>query len=512
MTTAPLRVMLVKPSKYDPEGYVQRYWRGFMPNSTLRHLGALTPEMIDGRPIALTLVDEHVTLDLRYLDALGPETCDLLALVGVQSNQWHRALDLAAIAKRRGVRNIVLGGPHAMTCQTELEEAAGVSIATAEAESIWTRILTDASRGEIAPVYGEESRWQQELEATILTPPSGEELRHFLVPMLGIYPARGCPYLCNFCSVTQIAGRRVRSQPHAATLETLRRAKAAGVKVVMFTSDNFNKIPDVKELLIQMIEEDLSIPCFVQCDAKIAEDEELVKLLGRAQCYMMFIGVESMNRAVLKAAHKNQNDPQKYQTIIRLCHENGILPHFSNIIGFPEDHEADIRAHVRELKRLNPESASFYILCPIPGTEQYAEFLQAGMISEPANLDRFDATCETWKHPHLPAGALQRLLSWCYQEANRVPSLLRRTIAPRWKWSLISRLQYLGLTGYGRWVAARGVHPMSGGIGRKRMDQASSYLALRKEMFGFSHRPLPENRALAAVDEPVFRGIQLSPA
>ena len=512
MTAAPLRVLLVKPSKYDPEGYVQRYWRGFMPNSTLRHLRALTPPMVHNRPVAVSIVDEHVTTDLGYLDALGPETCDLLALVGVQSNQWHRALDLAAIAKRRGVRNIILGGPHAMTCQTELEQEAGFSVAIAEAEAIWVRILTDAARGELESVYGEEGRWQQELDATILTPPSSEELRHFLVPMLGIYPARGCPYLCNFCSVTQIAGRKVRSQPHAATLETLRRAKAAGVKVVMFTSDNFNKIPEVKELLRQMIAEDLAIPSFVQCDAKIAEDEELVDLLGRAKCYMMFIGVESMNRAVLKAAHKNQNDPAKYETIIRLCHRNGILPHFSNIIGFPEDHVEDIRVHVQELNRLNPESASFYILCPIPGTEQYAEFLGAGMIYEHANLDRFDATCETWRHPHLPAGTLQRLLSWCYQEANRVPRLLRRTIAPNWKWSILSRLQYLGLTGYGRWVAARGIHPMSGGIGRKRMDQAAAYLALRKETFGFSHRPLPENRALAAVDQPTFRGIQVSTA
>ena len=512
MTTAPLRVLLVKPSKYDAQGYVQRYWRGFMPNSTLRHILALTPPMLHDRSISVTLVDEHVATDLSYLDLLRAENCDLLALVGVQSNQWHRALDLAAIARAGGVRNVIIGGPHAMTCQTELEEGAGISIAMSEAEAIWWHILEDAVHGELKSVYGEEGRWQQELDATVLTPPSAQELSRFLVPMLGIYPARGCPYLCNFCSVTQIAGRKVRSQPHTATIETLRRAKAAGVKMVMFTSDNFNKIPDVKDLLREMIEEDLSLPFFVQCDAKIADDEELVELLGRAQCYTIFIGVESMNRAVLKAAHKNQNDPEKYQTIIRLCHESGILPHFSNIIGFPEDHAEDIRTHVRELSRLNPESASFYILCPIPGTEQYADFLKAGIIYDDPNLDRFDATCETWKHPHFSPGTLQKFLNWCYQEVNSVPRLLRRTVAPGWKWSITSRLYYLALTAYGRWVAAHGVHPMSGGVGQKRLDHVSSYLALRKEDYGFIHRPLPENRPLTLVDQPTFRGIQIASA
>jgi len=512
MTTAPLRVMLVKPSKYDAEGYVQRYWRGFMPNSTLRHIQALTPPVMRGRPLSLTLIDEHVATDLGYIDRLRPESCDLLALVGVQTNQWHRALDLAAIAQAGGVRNVIIGGPHAMTCQTELEESAGISIAMSEAEAIWRHILDDALDGELKSVYGEEGRWQQELDATILTPPSAEDLRRFLVPMLGIYPARGCPYLCNFCSVTQIAGRTVRSQPHAATIETLRRAKAAGVKMVMFTSDNFNKIPGVTELLTQMIEEDVALPSFVQCDAKIAEDEELMNLLGRAKCYAMFVGVESMNREVLKAAHKNQNDPKKYQTIIRLCHENGILPHFSNIIGFPEDHAEDIRSHVRELTRLNPESASFYILCPIPGTEQYADFRKAGMIFDGVNLDRFDATCETWRHPNFPAGTLTRFLKWCYQEVHSVPILLKRTVAPGWKWSLTSRLQNLGLSAYGRWMAGRGIHPMGGGVGQKRMDNASTYLALRRQTYGFVHRPLPDNRPLALVDQPTFRGIQIASA
>jgi anaerobic magnesium-protoporphyrin IX monomethyl ester cyclase len=88
--------------------------------------------------------------------------------------------------------------------------------------------------------------------------------------MIGIYPARGCPFTCNFCSVIKIAGRQVRSQSVETTIESLRKAKAAGVRMVMFTSDNFNKYAEAKNLLQQMIEEDVRIPFFVQCDTQVA--------------------------------------------------------------------------------------------------------------------------------------------------------------------------------------------------------------------------------------------------
>src|SRR4029453_7642517 len=106
----------------------------------------------------------------------------------------------------------------------------------------------------------------QELAAPVLIPPSRDDLGRYVVPMLGVYPARGCPFLCNFCSVTKIAGRRIRSQSIATTLASLRAAKAAGVGAIMFASDNFNKYPEAEELLSAIVEERLGLEFFVQCD------------------------------------------------------------------------------------------------------------------------------------------------------------------------------------------------------------------------------------------------------
>ena len=100
----PLRLVILKPSKYLPNGYVARFKKGFMPNSTLPHLRSLTPARLDGATIEVHTIDEYVHSDLRYLSLLqsGSTGKTLVALVGVQSHQFHRALDLAAYAGANG--------------------------------------------------------------------------------------------------------------------------------------------------------------------------------------------------------------------------------------------------------------------------------------------------------------------------------------------------------------------------------------------------------------------------
>lgn len=125
-----LRVVLVKPSKYAADGAVERFRRGFMPNSTLPYLSSLMPARLGDTACEVHAIDEYVETDLAYLDLLAPAAGGrtLVALVGVQSHQFHRALDLAALAVSRGAC-AVIGGPHPMTCDTAPLERRGVSFA-----------------------------------------------------------------------------------------------------------------------------------------------------------------------------------------------------------------------------------------------------------------------------------------------------------------------------------------------------------------------------------------------
>src|SRR2546425_9487306 len=150
-----LRVVIIKPSKYGMNGYVERFRRGFMPNSTVPYLRSMTPTSVYGVEIETHSIDEYVQTDLGYLDLLrNPDVPTLLALVGVQSHQFQRSLDLAAFARANGVPHCVIGGPHPMTCDTSILQNRGVSFALAEAEMIWLPILKDAIHGELQPVYG----------------------------------------------------------------------------------------------------------------------------------------------------------------------------------------------------------------------------------------------------------------------------------------------------------------------------------------------------------------------
>jgi len=497
-----LRVVLIKPSKYAIDGSVERFKKGFLPNATLFHIASLTPARIGDVPVTVHLVDEYVWQDLGYLRWLhkDPDVITLVALVGVQSHQFHRALDLAAYARHHGVRHCVIGGPHPMTCDTSLLQGRGVSFALAEAELIWQQILDDALGGELRPVYGGDQRWAQQLPGTVINPPGAADLARYIVPMLGLYPVRGCPYKCNFCSVIKISGRQVRSPDIESTLESLRRAKRGGVETIMFVSDNFNKFPTVRELLQGMIDERLGLPFFCQCDTQIAKDPDLVELLGRAGCCEMFVGVESFNRKTLKTAGKHHNHPEQYVEIIRLCHQAGIRPHFSNIIGFPNDDEAEIQNHLDVLKSLRPTVASFFILTPIPGTEQYDDFRKAGWITE-RNLDRFDATCPTWSHPVLSPKRLDDLLYRCY--VSYYGFLLKTG-------GLSNEEQRLVV--YYRLQAAQRMHPMAGGVDRLRVDAAADYAALRRAVYNIDLAPLPDNLSLTGKDEALNRRVKLARA
>src|SRR5258706_12989312 len=89
-----LRVVIIKPSKYDMNGHVERFFRGFMPNSTVPYLKSMTPDSIDGVRIETHAIDEYIQTNLRYLKLLrDPAQPTLLALAGVQSHQFQRALD-----------------------------------------------------------------------------------------------------------------------------------------------------------------------------------------------------------------------------------------------------------------------------------------------------------------------------------------------------------------------------------------------------------------------------------
>jgi len=497
--TAKLRVVLIKPSKYGTDGVLERFRVGYLPNATLYHIASLTPQSLRGARVEVRTIDEYVYTDLDYLRLLHaePGTTTLLALVGVQSHQFQRALDLAAYARAHGVEHCIIGGPHPMTCDTSMLQGRGVSFALAEAELIWARILDDAMSGELEDCYGTEQRWASTLDGPVINPPPPEELDRYWSRMLGIYPVRGCPYRCNFCSVIKISGRQVRSPNVETTIESLKRAEAAGVERIIFVSDNFNKFPEVNDLLQAMIDENIKLRFFCQCDTQIAKQPELVELLGKAGCFEIFLGVESLDRDTLKEMHKNHNRPDQYRHIVEMCRDYGVPTHFSNIIGFPNQYGEDIRDHLNTLREIGPPVASFYILTPIPGTEQYDDYRRDGLLID-QNLDRYDTTCLTWNHPNMSKQEVADWLFWCYE---RFYASLIRTGHASSEQRNLAVFNYL--------TAKQRMHPNAGGLKKTEVDSVGDYIDYRIKQYGYELVPLPDSLTLSQADEETNRKAKL---
>ena len=137
---------------------------------------------------------------------------------------------------------------------------------------------------------------------------------------------------------------------------------------------------------------------------------------------------------------------------------------------------------------------------PIPGTELYDDCLAKGMIFE-KNLDRFDATDLTWTHPSMAADELRDTLYRSYRRFWSVRHILGR--APTWYRWMGRRLGTLTVAAasFHRLAASMRFHPMSGGVGRVRVDGASDYLHLRRALYGCDLVPLPKSVALSEEDE-----------
>ena len=266
-----------------------------------------------------------------------------------------------------------------MTCDTSMLQGRGVSFALAEAAL------------SLAGDPGGRGRWGTATGLWLGRSDGSRIWRHRLSCRLtgGICAAMssrcsGCTRpaaarsLCNFCSVIKIAGRRIRGQSIATTLASLRAAKAGGVRTIMFTSDNFNKYPEAEALLDGHGEG--ATRAGVLRPVRYADREAGAPggALAEAGCFQIFVGVESFNRQTLLAARKGQNRPEMYRDIVRLCRSTESARTFPTSSAFPRIRRKRCSRAPGDVTRVGPTLASFYIFCPIPGTEQYDDFHGGG--------------------------------------------------------------------------------------------------------------------------------------
>ncbi len=185
-----------------------------------------------------------------------------------------------------------------------------------------------------------------------------------------IMTSRGCPFGCNFCSVTRMFGRGYRFRSVENVMGELREKNP---KWVFFYDDNFAAKPEhTKALLRQMIAEGIHPKWSAQVRIDVARDPEMMELMKAAGCHLFYIGLESINPKTLKALNKGQT-PEEIESAINTIHSYGINIHGMFIFGADQDDAKTIRQTVRFAKRIGLATVQFMILTPLPGTPVFEE-------------------------------------------------------------------------------------------------------------------------------------------
>jgi radical SAM superfamily enzyme YgiQ (UPF0313 family) len=422
-----LRIVLIKPSKYDDDGYVIRHFRGVLPSNTLACLSSLTMDVAErgrlggGVEVQVKLYDDTVEkIPVRKIIRSNrlPECRTVVALAGVQSNQFPRAADLARKFRDGGLQ-VLLGGFHvsgtlalSATTPHEIQELIdlGVSIVKGEVEETWEDILKDALQDKLKPVYDFLDN-KPALDNQPVPVIHRDYLKKFIVSNFGtIDCSRGCPFNCSFCSIINVQGKEMRVRSPRSLAHTIRENyHRHHIYFYFFTDDNFARNTNWREifnLLIKLRGENIPIQFMIQVDTQSHKIPDFVDLAARAGCTQVFIGMESINPQNLKAVGKTQNQVQNYKDLILTWRQARIATHAAYIFGFPYDTPESIQEDVRRLQYdLGVEQASFFMLTPIPGSRDHVRMIRDGVYMDP-DLNKYDSFHETTRHPNFAPGEL----------------------------------------------------------------------------------------------------------
>lgn len=322
---------------------------------SLPTLAALTPDNIE-----VAIIDENI--EPIHFDS----DVDLVG-ISFLSSLAPRAYEISQRFREMGVP-VVLGGIHASLFYGEASRFAD-SIVIGEAEDIWGRLISDFKKKSLKRVYHAETF--PNLENLVI--PRWDLMKLDRYTSFSIQTGRGCPYGCDFCSVRMFNGSRFRHKPIENILEELKfLQKLDSKKPVFFADDNLLAVPSyARELLISI--EPLKLRnWFCQTSVSRLKNEELVDLLRKAGCSIVFVGLESVSQASLQSMGKTKTNVAKdYENIIDHVQRSGVAVFGSFMLGTDSDSTSVFKETADFINRTNLPYVMVNFLTPTPGSKLY---------------------------------------------------------------------------------------------------------------------------------------------
>jgi radical SAM superfamily enzyme YgiQ (UPF0313 family) len=423
---------------YNPDNGVTR---NFMPHLWMFLLQALTPAghevfLMDGNASPIDEVGIAKYVREQKIGLVG---------IGAMTRMVAKAYRMADAVRAVGVP-VVMGGPHVTEMADEaLGRDGGAqhadAVALGEADATWPVIVADAARGQLKAIYAPVDAFGQESKPTLkdypVIPWESIDLKQFnLVPkaaktllqtigegwgsfrIIPVESGRGCPYGCEFCTVTGFFGDSIRFRTNESVVNELlllkaRARKEKGQMAVFFIDDNFAiNVKRTKSLLRDIIAAGAQVHWVAQISANLLRDEELVDLIAASGGKWIFIGMESIDPANLKDVNKGFNKPGEYGAVLERLASRNVYAITSFIFGMDNDTVGVAERTLGQVRTWPPGLPIFGLLTPLPATPLYKRLEKAGRLTRPKHWQDFIP----FSMAHTP---LKMTIDEAHEEVNR---------------------------------------------------------------------------------------------
>jgi radical SAM superfamily enzyme YgiQ (UPF0313 family) len=385
--------------------------------------------------------------------------------IGFMTRMTQAAYQAGAAIRAAGIP-VVMGGPHVTELPDEPLGAMGVpqcadAVVRGEADELWPQVLRDAERGTLQRIYQPEIINGADVKPSLkdypIVPWDELDLHDFnfmrYVPVwarrtfrrlgypfdalyvLPVESGRGCPYGCDFCTVTGFFGDSIRFRDNDNVIAELRRLEALSKRdnafvLACFIDDNFAiNIKRTKSLLREMIARKIRLYWFGQVSMNLLRDEELVELMAASGARALLIGLESIDADSLKASNKGFNKPAEYEAILRRLARHNIFAITTFIFGLEADRPGVADHTVRSIRTWAPCLPLFGVLTPYPGTPLYSRLEREGRLTRPRHWLDFQSFKAAYTPKHMTPDEVEAEVRRAWM-ANYEPAAFRA--AQRW--------------------------------------------------------------------------------
>ena len=361
--------------------------------------------------------------DVEILDARAKPVdynakVDLVGITGFTADM-PSAYEIADNFRAKGVK-VIMGGVHVSAMPDEALEHAD-SVIIGEAELVWQKALEDFKKGVMKRGYKAEHLC--EMKSMAIPRRDLLDRKMFVTGFNSLQATRGCPFNCDYCTVTSFFGHEFRVRP---VEDVIKEIKGFDRKDFFFVDDNIVGRPRyAKELFKELIP--LKVTWGSQASITLAKDPELLDLYAKSGGKYVFIGFESLSQKNLEKMHKGWNSAKGYKEAIKKIHAAGINILGSFVFGLDEDDKTVFKNTFDFIMETDMDAAQFHILTPFPGTVTYNVLEKEGRI-----IDRDWAKYHTGEVVFQPKGMttdeLQNGYYWIFRNTYTIKNILKRCL------------------------------------------------------------------------------------